>query len=81
MKDLSVSHFKAKIAACLREVQKGETLVITDHRRPIAEVRAYGSDRSLVLPASGSFTLARSAPERTIAGVWADLLDEERGGK
>ena len=79
MKNLSVSYFKAKLAACLREVQRGETLVITDHSRPIAEVTAYSSPTNLVVPASGPFTLVGSSPAVPTPGVWRSLLDSERG--
>ena len=79
MKDLSVSTFKATLSACLREVQDGETLVITEHRRPIAEVIAYRSQAILVEPALGTFTLADSAPRVRAPGLWTELLDEERG--
>jgi antitoxin (DNA-binding transcriptional repressor) of toxin-antitoxin stability system len=79
MKDLSVSHFKATIAASLREVQAGETLIITEHRRPIAEIRAYGADSGLIVPASAPFSLAGTAPKEPVSGVWASLLDGERG--
>ena len=79
MKDLSVSHFKAKLAAHLREVQRGETLVITEHRRPIAEVTPYRSDDDLIEPASARFTLVGSSPAIPAPGVWESLLHAERG--
>ena len=81
MKDLSVSHFKARIAEYLREVQHGETLVITEHRRPVAEVRAVGTATDLVEPASRPFTLEGSAPRERHRVEWRALLDEERGGR
>ena len=81
MKDLSVSHFKAKLAAYLREVQQGETLVITEHRRPVAEVRAIGTANDLVELASRPFTLEGSAPRELHCVQWSVLLDEERGGQ
>ncbi len=74
-----MSHFKAKLAAYLREVRQGETLVITEHRRPVAEVRAVGTADDLVEPASRPFTLEGSAPREPHSVEWRALLDEERG--
>lgn len=79
MKDLSVSYFKAKLAASLREVQDGETLIITDHRRPVAEVRAFRAKQKLVVPAAAPFSLKGTAPSAPLPGVWKSLLDAERG--
>ena len=74
MKDLSVSYFKARISACLREVQEGETIVITEHRRPIAEVRAYNVDEKLVRRSKTPFTLSDSKPAVPSPGVWERLV-------
>jgi prevent-host-death family protein len=79
MKDLSVSYFKAKISACLREVQAGETIVITEHQRPVAEVRPYDQSGSLIVRSEKPFSLAGSEPTTPSARVWEALLDEERG--
>lgn len=79
MKSLSVSHFKAKLAAHLREVQRGETLVITEHRRPIVRVTVYRSHEDLVEQPLGAFTLAGSSPSAPVQGAWRSLLQAERG--
>ena len=79
MKDLNVSYFKAKIAACLREVQSGETIIITEHKRPVAEVRPYDSTGNLIVSAKKPFSLAGSAPSSPAPELWKTLLDEERG--
>ena len=78
MKDLSVSYFKAKISACLREVQAGETIVITEHQRPVAEVRPYDQSGSLIVRSEKPFSLAGSEPTTPSVRVWRALLDEER---
>ena len=57
MKDLSVSYFKTNIAACLREVKAGDTIVITEHERPVAEVRPHDKKGSLVVRAEKPFSL------------------------
>jgi prevent-host-death family protein len=44
-KPVSKSEFKARALEFLRRVEEtGETLVITDHGRPVAEVRALRKD-------------------------------------
>ena len=81
MKDLSVSYFKSRIAACLREVQSGETIIITEHKRPVAEVRPYDSVDALVVRAEKKFSLVGSAPPSPTPGLWKSLLDAERGDR
>ena len=81
MKGLSVSHFKAKLAAHLREVQAGETLIITEHKRPVAEVRPDEGTQGIVKPASRPFSLSTSVPSKSLTTEWQDLLDEERGDR
>jgi hypothetical protein len=48
VKSLSVSDFKAHLSAYLRNVQRGESYLITEHRRPVAEVRQNDSGVRLV---------------------------------
>jgi len=79
MKDLSVSYFKSRIAACLREVQSGETIIITEHKRPVAEVRPYDLNGNLVVRAKKPFSLVGSAPSSPAQGLSKTLLDDERG--
>ena len=44
---VSKSEFKARALEYLRQVEKsGETLVITDHGKPVAEVRPYRTAES-----------------------------------
>ena len=79
MKDLSVSKFKVGLSAYLREVQDGETLVITEHKRPIAEVRAIGDDDVLLEPASQPFAVPKPSETPWQKLGWKSLLDAERG--
>ncbi len=41
MKKSSISHTKNALSALLEEVKRGETIVITDRRRPIATIERY----------------------------------------
>lgn len=82
MKSLSVSDFKAHLAAYLRNVQRGETYVITEHRRPVAEVRRNGSDTQLVDYPSNPFSFDGIDPEAGVArkpGLAMALITEDRG--
>ncbi len=47
MKSVSKSELKARMLELFREVQMtGETLVVTDHRRPVLQVTPYRGTRS-----------------------------------
>lgn len=41
MKKSSISHTKNTLSALLEEVKRGETIVITDRRTPIATIERY----------------------------------------
>jgi antitoxin (DNA-binding transcriptional repressor) of toxin-antitoxin stability system len=43
MKIAGVREFKAKLSELLRDIQRGETILITDRGRVVAEVRPPGS--------------------------------------
>jgi len=82
MKSLSVSDFKAHLAVYLRDVQRGETYVITEHRRPVAEVRRNGSDTQLVDYPSEPFSFNEIDPDAGLAGepgLAMALITEDRG--
>ncbi len=78
MKDLNVSEFKARLSRYLREVKAGETLVITEYKQPVAEVRRFGGRESIEVPSSRPFSLEDSRPSRPSPGLAADLVAEDR---
>ena len=80
MKHLNVSSFKVHLAAHLREVQDGETIVLTEYRRPVAEVRPLSSQQPLMEPASQPFSTKDCGPTHPIAGLAGELIAEERDG-
>ncbi|RYG23476.1 type II toxin-antitoxin system prevent-host-death family antitoxin [bacterium] len=43
MKRVNIADAKAHLSEYLREVKRGETLVICERNVPVAEVRAYGT--------------------------------------
>ena len=85
---------KAHLSRALRDVQSGETILVTDRGRVVAELRrpdatgwsASPSERALArLAVSGALRLAERAPPpynaspiRSPAGLAAALLAEER---
>jgi prevent-host-death family protein len=81
MKDLSVSEFKARIAKYLREVEHGESLIITEHKRPVAEVRSVDADRLLAKPSSRAFSLTGSRPAEPKSGLALELVNADRDGR
>lgn len=46
MRAVGIRELKAQLSSCLREVQRGEVILVTDRGRVIAEVRQPGDDRS-----------------------------------
>lgn len=79
MKDLNVSEFKTRIAAYLRQVEAGEVLIITDHKRPVAEVHRIGPRKGPVQRAEKPFSLPENPGIGKKDGLAAQLLNEERG--
>ncbi len=79
MENLSVSEFKTRIAAYLRRVEKGEAFIITDHKRPVAEVMGIRKKEQLVRAANESFSLPDSPVIEAKTGLASQLLNEERG--
>jgi prevent-host-death family protein len=78
METMQVSHFKTTIAAQLRRVQQGESLVITDHNRPVALVTPV----SHALIDHAATTAFRAVPvvlRDGFTGNAEELLNDERG--
>ena len=82
MRSLSVSDFKAHLSAYLREVGQGEAFTITEHRRPVAEVRKARSSEDIITYASIPFSLEDIEPADQIEcdpHLARDLVNEDRG--
>ena len=78
MKALSVSQFKATMARQLREVQSGEAIVLTEHKRPIAVVQPVTGDDPVERPPSSAFKPPQPVSLPSFRGTVAELLSEER---
>jgi prevent-host-death family protein len=83
MKQVGLAEAKATLSALLDRVEKGETIVITRHNRPVAELRPAGPPKKQTLHpwgiAQGQFPL----PDDFNDPLPEDLLDlfEGKGGK
>ena len=78
MKDLSVSQFKATMARQLREVQSGEAIVLTEHKRPIAVVQPVTGNDPVERPPSNAFIPPEPVAVPSFRGSVTELLSEER---
>ena len=74
MKHMNVSIFKLHLADHLREVQNGETIVLTKYRRPVAEVRPLPTQRQVMEPAFRPFSARGCGPTHPTIGLAALLL-------
>jgi antitoxin (DNA-binding transcriptional repressor) of toxin-antitoxin stability system len=95
MKTIGVRELKAQLSRVLREVNGGDSYLVTDRGRVVAELRRPGmvdasasdEDRALArLAAAGVLRVAerprpayRASPISSKAGTAAALLDADRG--
>ncbi len=87
MKTFTISALKAEFSAALRQVRRGERIVILDRREPVAEIvplerRGLSSDERLVRegrvrPATRRWSDLHSTPLGRNIGL-GDLLDSVR---
>jgi prevent-host-death family protein len=86
-KRIGARELKMRLGTYLREVQEGTTIVVTEHGRPVAELRPYTPAESLEarldeLAAQGVVTLGSGSlsPFAPLAaeGSLADAILEER---
>ena len=79
MKKVGVKEFKTRLSEYLRKVQRGETVLVTDRGRVVAEVRPPGStstakssvDLRLLEAVDRGLVRLPSAPHDE--ALWADL--------
>jgi prevent-host-death family protein len=94
MKRASVSQTKNQLSALLDQVRQGETVVITDHDRPVAQITPVttgeaAADGLVALERKGFVrrgggrrcALADPAIPRNGASALAALLDERTAGR
>ena len=78
---INVSKLKASLAASLRKVRGGATLVVTDRGRSIARVVPIDSDDLVERPASAPFRPLPVTLKKGFTATAQALLDAERGGQ
>jgi hypothetical protein len=97
MRTIGVRELKARLSQVLREVQQGESVLVTDRGRVVAELRLPDASAWAAnapppaitrLAAKGHLRLAAPAPDpypaspiSSPAGLARKLLDEERGDR
>lgn len=82
MKSVSVRTVQHQLAAMLSEVEKGEEVVITKHRRPIARLTAVTQSSAVTASPAAlkRYWAERPAPPAVRSAVThADLVAEGRG--
>jgi antitoxin (DNA-binding transcriptional repressor) of toxin-antitoxin stability system len=62
MKTISVSSLKAHLSAELKKVQAGETVVVFDHRHPVAKVVPFEHEPLFLREASETYRCNVLAP-------------------
>ena len=76
MKTISVSELKTHLSAELKRVQKGTTLTVVDHKRPVATLAPIETENIFAQEAACSY---QYEPLSALIGVDPlDLLAEER---
>lgn len=74
MKTAGIRELKAKLSEYLRQVQKGETVLVTDRGGVVAELRPPGAEAEALTPAAIRF---RQAVESGLV-LPSSLSEEER---
>lgn len=93
MRTIGIRELKAQLSSALRDVQRGEIILVTDRGRVVAELRSPGTvgtagnaaDRALTdLAAIGRLRLAEDRAKYEVspitgrAGLAQELLDADR---
>jgi antitoxin (DNA-binding transcriptional repressor) of toxin-antitoxin stability system len=76
MKTISVSSLKSHLSAELKKVQAGETMVVLDHRHPVARVVPFEGEPLFLREASGTYVCKALPPLTDIDPMRA--LGQER---
>jgi prevent-host-death family protein len=83
MKQVGLAEAKATLSALLDRVEKGETIVITRHNEPVAELKPLAAARLKRLRPWGLYEGQFTVPDDFNDPLPDDLLDlfEGKGGK
>jgi antitoxin (DNA-binding transcriptional repressor) of toxin-antitoxin stability system len=76
METISVSQLKSHLSEELRKVEKGMTITILDHKRPVAIIQSYRADPFLLREAASPYLPSKLTP--LIVKDPLEYLSEER---
>ncbi|MFP4490530.1 MAG: type II toxin-antitoxin system Phd/YefM family antitoxin [Spirochaetaceae bacterium] len=71
MKTISISKLKAHLSKELKEVKKGSSIIVLDHRHPVAMLSPYEEEPLFVREAQQPYSYKELEPLTTV-----DLLDK-----
>jgi prevent-host-death family protein len=78
MKRISIQDLKAQLSAAVAEAQSGQTIVVTRHNEPVAQLGPAGSVHVHRGARAGSGPL-KPAVKRGTKGRYLKVLAEDRG--
>lgn len=76
--DISVHEAKAHFSELLRRVQRGETVIVTRHNAPVAEIRPVQS--TLATRRFGTFRGEFEVPDGALLSLTEEELKDWHGG-
>jgi prevent-host-death family protein len=80
MKLVSIQDLKAKLSAMVAEAESGDTIIITRHNAPVAQLRPAGPESVHRGKNVGSGRLG-AAVKRGTKGRYLEVLLEDRGNR
>ena len=80
MKSISIQDLKAGLSGAVAEAESGETIVITRHNEPVAQLTSAGSPHVHRGTAVGAGRL-RPAIRRGTGGRYLTVLGDDRGNR
>lgn len=95
MRTIGIRELKAHLSSVLRDIQRGEHVLVTDRGRVIAEIRQPGAPESSASPrergwarlasegylrvAESPVSIYQRSPVKSRPGLAREMLDAERG--
>jgi antitoxin (DNA-binding transcriptional repressor) of toxin-antitoxin stability system len=79
MKTIAIAELKARLCAELKGVSAGESLMVLDHRRPVALISPLPAALEYARRRKGAYAYQKLSP--LIAGDPLAYLEEERGDR
>jgi prevent-host-death family protein len=78
MKQISIQDLKARLSAAVAEAEAGETILVTRHKEPVAQLGPAGPAYAR-LPTRAGGTKLQPAIKRGTKGRYLAVLLEDRG--